>query len=1009
MSNKNYFNLFFIKMSNFRKFISMSAVAVLGVTNLLTPLSYASAATVDDYDWTNNPISTAASFSFLMPDHHVYLKATTEPNRYSVTYSGTTKTSWTMEDSWYTYDLSWNLDKNAYEKIWYTFSGWRDDLNHTTYADEASIKNLTTAESGNVPIYAEWSPNTYSIDYAYNDASGTVRAVHNEPHPNEATYDTLFEVSKPTRTWYTFSGWDITNMDSHQHLVGWVTGNATTASGVKGTEFNNLRATSGTVHFAAKWTANKVPYKVEHYIENLTGWYPDLPKDTDDLTGTADTEVKPATGTYTWFKPDANTPYSGNIKPEGDQVFKYRYTRDSYNLTVTAGRWIATAKWVGTVNTTWETAGVGQTKTISFKYEEPVTLSLTMLPWYKDGTWSGYLDENDSFNMPAFSTGKTAYATPIVYTITYNTRSGTVNPANPTRYTVESGDIILTQPERVHSEFAWWTGWVVDGAQLSWATKNVTIASGSIWDRSYTATWICHDWYTEKEDKTECIPDADTQYKVRHVLQDFEWNYNIFTGVTYQTWQTDSGTNATPNSYEWFVVANIATWIIRWYSNPEDMTKVDITYDRVKYDSNVIDTTWVVVTDNGANDGKNNTPEWKHQFDDVVTIEATTGAGYTFSGWTITDGDGNDITSTLLSGDEIKSLTATFNMPASEVNIKANVTTNVYDLTIIPHGGLSGQVDRTYTVEDTVTLKNPNRPHSDFVGWSWTDLQQTTLNVTFSGRAKDSTYEEVWKCHTGYHANGADECVANEYKVTIDYKDKGNDLGSRTGEVTLTYDSGSTIPNPTQSWYTFSWWIITGLSGNDATVDGEGLTPPEDTTTGTLFENLTPENWGNVTFVADWTPNNDTKFVVYHYYENIDDANYTLSWTNNYEWITNNTVTFDPTYVKNKSWFQYVGWYTTWGTVRPTGGSTFDTKILKDGSTEIYLYYQRSTWMVHLSGDEHVSALYWTRPILYSWAKEYKYEATVNVSADAATWYHFKHWLKKRDSSFTTNGNGNEG
>ena len=81
-------------MSNFRKFISMSAVAVLGVTNLLTPLSYASAGDViQNYDNASNPISTAASFSFLMPDHHVYLKATTEPNRYSVTYSGTTKTS----------------------------------------------------------------------------------------------------------------------------------------------------------------------------------------------------------------------------------------------------------------------------------------------------------------------------------------------------------------------------------------------------------------------------------------------------------------------------------------------------------------------------------------------------------------------------------------------------------------------------------------------------------------------------------------------------------------------------------------------------------------------------------------------------------------------------------------------------------------------------------------------------------------------------------------------------
>ena len=994
MSNKNYFNLFFIKMSNFRKFISMSAVAVLGVTNLLTPLSYASAATVDDYDWANNPISTAASFSFLMPDHHVYLKATTEPNRYSVTYSGTTKTSWTMEDSWYTYDLSWDLRENAYEKIWYTFSGWRDDLNNKRYADKAEIKNLTTAESGNVPIYAEWSPNTYSIDYALNDASGTVRAVHNDPHPNEATYDDPFEVSKPTRTWYTFSGWDITNMDSHQHLVGWVTGSATTASGVKGTEFNNLRATSGTVHFAAKWTANKVPYKVEHYLQDLSGAYSILSW-TDNLTGTADTEVKPATGTYTWFKPDANTPYSGNIKPDGTQVFTYKYDRQSYDLTVTAGRWIATATAKGTVNT-GATAGTGQSKPISFLYDEPVTLSLSVLPWYQSGTWSGYEDDASSFNMPAFSTGKTAYATPIEYTITYNYSWATYTPSNTGIYTVETPTFTLVNPSREHSKFAWWIGWVINGTQLSGATMTVTIPKGSLNDRSYTATWTCLSWYHLNDDMTACIPDSDTDYHVRHYFETLTWGFD-HVKTTQQTWETEQMTDAKTIDHVWFTPRQIDNQQITW----DGSTTIDIRYDRNNYTGSVVDTTWVSVTHHWAHDSDNGNPAWHHQYDDVVTIEATTGAGYTFSGWTITDGSGNDITSTLLSGDEITSTTATFNMPASEVKIKANVTTNVYDLTIISHGGLSGQVDRTYTVEDTVTLKNPNRPHSDFVGWSWTDLSQTTENVTFSGRAKDSTYEEVWKCHTGYHEDGPDKCVANEYTVTIDYKDNGNDLGSRTGEVTLTYDSGSTIPNPTQSWYTFSWWIITGLSGDKATVDGEGLTPPEDTTTGTLFKNLTPENWGNVTFVADWTPNNDTHYVVYHYYENVENANYTLSWTNDYyDWTTDDTVTFAPTYVKNKSWFQYVGWYTTWGTVRPTGGSTQTTKILKDGSTEIYLYYQRSTWMVHLSGDEHVSALYWTRPTLYSWAKEYKYEATVNVSADAATWYHFKYWLKKKDSSF---------
>ena len=49
-------------MSNFRKFISMSAVAVLGVTNLLTPLSYAAAADIEDYDAAPNPISTPETF-----------------------------------------------------------------------------------------------------------------------------------------------------------------------------------------------------------------------------------------------------------------------------------------------------------------------------------------------------------------------------------------------------------------------------------------------------------------------------------------------------------------------------------------------------------------------------------------------------------------------------------------------------------------------------------------------------------------------------------------------------------------------------------------------------------------------------------------------------------------------------------------------------------------------------------------------------------------------------------
>ena len=791
MSNKNYFNLFFIKMSNFRKFISMSAVAVLGVTNLLTPLSYASAADVNDYDAKANPISTAESFSFLMPDHHVYLKATTEPNRYSVTYSGTTKTSWTMPDSWYTYDEVWTLSGNAYSKTWYSFVKWNDPLNKTGYEDGAQIKNLTTQENGNVPIYAEWSPNTYKIDYVLNDTSGTVRAVHNEPHPTDATYDSPFEVSNPTRTWYTFSGWDITNMDSEQHTVGWNASSATGASGVKGTGFNNLRATSGTVHFAARWTANKVPYKVEHYLQDLNGAYSILSW-TDNLTGTADTRVTPATGTYTWFEPNADTPYSGNIDPDGNKVFTYHYDRQSYELELIAGRWIMTATATGTVNTTGANAGSGQTKTTSFKYDEPVTLAFTYKPWYQSGTWSGYKETASSFDMPAQDISKTAYATPITYTIKLYPRvkdgqwiDQSQYNANSGSYTVESPDITLINPKREHSKFEWWTG--TDYPNKS---TTVTIPNGSIWDRVYYATWSCHQWYhlSISGDVTsdECVPDENTPYTVRYVGKDLSGN-NITLQEDHLNWVTNTRTGVVELDFVWFTpAAGNATWIT---ITQDWNAEVDILYTRNQYTVNTPATTWVTYSA---------TPEHSHeqdkaQYEDIVTINGNELSGYTFDHWEVKDASGATVPVTgsdLVTG-------ATFEMPASSVTITPVMTKINYNLKIISHEGLSGQVDRTYTVEDTVTLKNPNRPHSDFVGWSWTDLTETTLNVTFSGRAYNSTYEEVWRCHTGYHANGADECVANGYTVEVNYRDEGNTLGDRIVQKDFTYDQTWTINNPT--------------------------------------------------------------------------------------------------------------------------------------------------------------------------------------------------------------------
>lgn len=73
----------------------------------------------------------------------------------------------------------------------------------------------------------------------------------------------------------------------------------------------------------------------------------------------------------------------------------------------------------------------------------------------------------------------------ITYSIAYELDGGSVATANPTSYTIENDAITLTNPTKEHCEFVGWTG-----TDLATPSMNVTIPSGSIGDREYTAHWI---------------------------------------------------------------------------------------------------------------------------------------------------------------------------------------------------------------------------------------------------------------------------------------------------------------------------------------------------------------------------------------------------------------------------------------------------------------------------------------------------------------------------------------
>ncbi len=947
---------------------------MLGVTNLLTPLSYANAADVDNYDAANKTIRTGKSFSFVMPDHDVWLYAITAPNHYIVDYYGNTHTSWTMSGTEFTYDQSWYLETNTFKKTWYTFDWWNTQTGWggTPYTDHQQVKNLTTEDGKRIPIYAQWTSNRYNIVYNLNDGSGTSRAVSGNEYPTSLAYDETWTILHPTRTWYTFSGWHIQNMDSETHNIGWVETNSGEVDHEMATKYENLRATSGTVQFAARWDADLVDYKVKHYLQDLNGGYTIL-SGTDELQWEADTEVKPNVNHYVGFQ-DA-TPYSGNIDADGTTVFTYNYPRRTYELQLIAGRWVASVSATGTVTTGTSTTG---TTTIEFKFEEPITLSFALKEWYQTGTWSWYLDDDDDFNMPSGNIVKEAYAVPITYKIEVDLKWGT--GTYPTGYNIETTpDINFDDPTGIDSDFLWWIG-----TDLSWIEDDVVIPTGSTWNRSYTAQWQCHTWYkpiTTGQDG-HCIARDDTTYTIDHQQQNLDSTYSHYeygTGVGTTSGSTSGRDYVKP--YEWFTVSEVETWTIKW----DGSTSIIIKYDRNSYNITVTEGagsegTGIHTTAVWANDS--HAAEWKHQYGDTITLSHTEDDGYTFDHWVVKNASW-DVIATLSSGSN------TFTMPASDVTIESYSTTNVYKVWIDKNWGTGGtNSGKTYTVVDTVTLNNPSRDHSTFVWWSWTDLSWVVHDVTFSGRSKDSYYEAIWSCVPWYHT-GVDECVANEYTVSIDYNyPEGTGHGSASDSTGFTYDKTWHIDNPEESWYTFVWWTISWMTSwaiiwwNPASwTSASGVMDEE-------FKNLTTVESGNVTFVAVWEANDDTKYRVYHYTENLTWGWYHLEETELLQWTSDYTITLAD-YKNTYSWFAYSGWYTSWSISGPSGDPVTTVKIDRHGTTEIHLYYKRVTYQVFLSGDAHVESLSWT------WGRGFRYGQDVEVSAEPMTWYHFVKWEKR--------------
>lgn len=105
-----------------------------------------------------------------------------EPITYTVEFDGNgADTSSSMASQEFKYDESKALNQNTFVRTGYTFTGWNIVKNPTDtnpgeyYADKAVVSNLTSADGEGFTLYAQWQPNTASINVTlptYSDISG---------------------------------------------------------------------------------------------------------------------------------------------------------------------------------------------------------------------------------------------------------------------------------------------------------------------------------------------------------------------------------------------------------------------------------------------------------------------------------------------------------------------------------------------------------------------------------------------------------------------------------------------------------------------------------------------------------------------------------------------------------------------------------------------------------------------------------------------------------------------
>jgi uncharacterized repeat protein (TIGR02543 family) len=177
-------------------------------------------------------------------------------NKYTITFDGNGSTSGSMSDlTDCKYTASYKLTANKFKKTGCTFAGWntKKDGSGTSYKNKASVKKLTSKNKGTVTLYAQWTPNRYTITF---DGNGSTSGSMSDLTDCKYTASYKLTANKFKKTGYTFAGWNTKKDGSGKTYKN-------KASVKKLTSKNG-----GTVTLYAQWTA--AAYSIKYVLNGGT-------------------------------------------------------------------------------------------------------------------------------------------------------------------------------------------------------------------------------------------------------------------------------------------------------------------------------------------------------------------------------------------------------------------------------------------------------------------------------------------------------------------------------------------------------------------------------------------------------------------------------------------------------------------------------------------------------------------------------------------------------------------